>query len=203
VTATQQRTVAVAVGAFVLIVGLALALMRGPTNASDATVVLVPTPKDPDGQSLLLGSFDRSGTAGVYTELLMSGRVKRAPDAAGATVVARPVTDARVLKVTLRTHKGDARAALSSVVESAIADSATLGDLWRLQLLEPPSPSRPSGPPRALFALGAVVLAALAGLVALVLLRYLLAQPSLGAVASARGRADRRARVGSSASAGG
>ncbi len=76
-TSSFVTAIVVAVGTVIFAAGVAYTLIRPITYQSDATMVLAPTPTKPSDLPNVLDSFQRSGTAGTYVELLASEDTKK------------------------------------------------------------------------------------------------------------------------------
>ena len=92
-------TVTIAVATVILFAGFAYSIVRPITYQSQATLVMVAQPTDPDDLAGVLDSFQRSGAAGTYVELLASeDTLKRAGDPP-VTVTVRSVPDTRAIRL--------------------------------------------------------------------------------------------------------
>jgi len=158
--------VTVAVATVILFAGLAYSFVRPVTYTSTATLVLAPTPERPADLAGILDSFQRSGTAVTYVELLASQDIlKRAGDPP-VTVSVRSVPDSRVIRVTTSAQDENVvQPALRSIVLAANQEESKLVDVWELKPLQSPTaPARSST--SALLIVLATLMLALGGAVA-------------------------------------
>jgi hypothetical protein len=164
-----RALVALALGLLVLIGGLAYAVTRDEQVQSSATLTLVPDPRTEEERSILLESFDRSGTIGTFVELIGSRDVLLEAEAGAATVDVRAVPDSRVISVSVTGSGGGVQHTLERVIETAQARSGDLGSLWRLDVLESAGPAEPAGPPTVALVIATVLLALIATVATFVL----------------------------------
>lgn len=149
----------VALGVLVLIAGFAYVVTRDEQMKSSATVTLVPDPRTEEERSILLESFDRSGTIGTFVELIASRDVLHEAGAQFGSVDVRAIPDSRVISVSVTGNGPGVQRTLESVIETAQSRAGDLGSLWRLDVLESAGPAEPAGPTTAALLIATVLLA--------------------------------------------
>ncbi len=171
-TRSLPATVTVAVATVILFSGLAYSIVRPITYQSQATLVLVPISADPKELPGVLDSFQRSGTAGTYVELLASAdTLKRAGDPP-VTVTVRSVPDTRAIRVTsAASDKNIVQPALRSLLTAATREQDKLVDIWDIRVLQAPSDPVQSSTSTGLLLMATLLLAVLGALCAWTLLR--------------------------------
>jgi hypothetical protein len=177
VSPLDRRLLAGLVALLVLGAGVAYALARPATYTSNAALMLTPAPGDPTAVPQLLDSFDRSGTAGTYVELITARDTLARAGSPPVTVTARAVPDTRVIDISATGARGDVQRGLTAVLAAAQQANAALRDVWRLNTLAAPSAPAAAGPSAALIIGAALALAALAALFVVVVLRRLAPGP--------------------------
>ena len=138
--------ITVAVATIIFYAGVAYALVRPISYQSQATLVLVPAPADPKDLPGVLDSFQRSGTAVTYVELLASGDLLRQAGDPPVTITVRSVPDSRIIRISASaTEKNIVQPALRSIVTAADREQEKLVDIWDLRVLQAPNnPSKAS-----------------------------------------------------------
>lgn len=172
-------TVTIAVATVILFAGFAYSLVRPITYQSQATLVLVPQPTDPNDLAGVLDSFQRSGAAGTYVELLASeDTLKRAGDPP-VTVTVRSVPDTRAIRlVASASDENIVQPALRSLVTAAQREQDKLVDIWDLRVLQAATSPSKASTSTSLIIMATILLAFLGALCAWTLLRrYGSAQP--------------------------
>jgi hypothetical protein len=172
----NRRKVALVVAALVLAVGLAYIASRGVTWQSQAQLILAPQGSDAAEDSVLLGSFDRSGTTATYVELIESSDVLDLAGDPDASIEARSIPDSRVIDVTATGSWATVRGDLDAVLRAAKQRGLGLSDPWRLQVLTTPSGPTTGGPSDLALLLALLALAGVAGLATFVLIGALSAR---------------------------
>ena len=151
--------------------GLAYALVRPVSYESNAKLVLVPAVQTEGDVSSVLDSFERSGTAGTYVELLSSGDTLKQAGSPPVTVSVRAIPDSRAIEVDASSrYKDIVRPALASIVTTAQKRQAGLNDPWTLSVLETPSSASRAGPSSGLIIIATIFLAVLGAIAVLTLL---------------------------------
>jgi hypothetical protein len=174
--------VALVVAALVLAAGLAYFATRGATWESKAQLILAPQGSDAAEDSVLLGSFDRSGTTATYVELIESSDVLDLAGDPDTSIEARSVPDSRVIDVTATGSWATVESDLDAVLRAAKQRGLQLSDPWRLQVLTTPSSRTTGGPSDVALLLAVLALAGVAGLATFVLvgaLSRLTAEPGV------------------------
>jgi capsular polysaccharide biosynthesis protein len=138
--------ITVAVATIIFFAGVAYALVRPVTYQSQATMVLAPAPADPKDLPGVLDSFQRSGTAVTYVELLASSDLLREAGNPPVTVTVRSVPDSRIIRISAKaTDKNIVQPALRSIITAADREQEKLVDIWDLRTLQAPNnPSKAS-----------------------------------------------------------
>jgi hypothetical protein len=167
-----MMAVTIAVATAILFAGVAYAVVRPVTYQSEATMVFVPTPKDPKDLASILDSFARSGTAGTYVELLASDDTLKRAGNPPVTVEVSSIPDTRVLRIaTSSEDKNVVQPALRSLLSAAGREKEKLLDVWDLRLLQAPSAPAKGGTSTKLIVIATIMLAAFGALAAWTLLR--------------------------------
>lgn len=164
----RKLIVAAIVAVLVINAGALATLSPEPRYESTASFVLVPAPNENASRSGLLESFQRSGTAGTYVELLAASDTLRSADATSVDVTVRHVPDTRVIQVTVRGKRSGVVPALEAIEQVARREQQRLGDLWQLQRLAGASRPERAGPSAPMLLAAAIMLGLLAGLLTLV-----------------------------------
>jgi hypothetical protein len=182
--------ITLAVATVILFAGLAYAIVRPVSYRSEATLVLAPTPEKPSDLAGVLDSFQRSGTAVTYVELLASQDILKAAGDPPVTVNVRSVPDSRVIRISsVASDKNIVQPALRSILTAATQEQQKLVDIWELKVLQAPTgPSRASTS-TSLILLATILLAFLGALTAWTLLRRYGTQPDRRAREAARAEA--------------
>lgn len=138
--------ITVAVATIIFFAGIAYALVRPVSYQSQATLVLVPAPADPGDLPGILDSFQRSGTAVTYVELLASSSLLKQAGDPPVTISVRSVPDSRIIRISASaTDKDIVKPALASLLTAADREQEKLVDIWDLrELQEPNEPSKAS-----------------------------------------------------------
>lgn len=170
---TLPRLAAAVVAGLILIAGFSYAATRTTTYKSTASLLLAPKAgTSPDVLSSLLDSFQRSGTAGTYVELISSkDTLNRSGAPAGISVSVRAVPDARTINVEADGPENQVQPALRGVIRATQARESELGDVWRAQVLGSPTAPEVSGISKSALLAATVLLAILGALFVLVVLR--------------------------------
>jgi uncharacterized protein involved in exopolysaccharide biosynthesis len=161
------------VGLTILLAGLAYAAVRTPSYQSDASLVLVPTPADPNDVPSLIGTFNSSGSIGTYVELVASADTLAAAGSPPVGVAARAIPDSRVITVHVEGAQGTVQPALRRILAVVATKQATLKDAWTLQTLQAPQPAQRTGPNTSTIVVAAFLLAILGAVFVLVVLSRL------------------------------
>jgi hypothetical protein len=166
--------ITVAVATIIFFAGIAYALVRPVTYESSATLVLVPNP--PAGQESdlagILDSFQRSGTAVTYVELLASGDLLRQAGDPPVTVAVRSVPDSRIIRIsTSATDENIVQPALRSILTAAEREQAKLVDIWDLRTLQAPSDPTKASTSTSVILIATLLLALLGAVATWTLLR--------------------------------
>jgi capsular polysaccharide biosynthesis protein len=170
--------IVVAVGTVIFAAGVAYTAVRPLKYQSNATVVLAPTPKNPADLPSVLDSFQRSGTAGTYVELLASEDTKKAAGDPPVSVKVSSVPDTRVIHVSAAAgDRNIVQPALRSILAAAIRGQARLEDLWQLRILQQPTSPSQASTSSSLILVASFLLALLGALSTWTLLRRYGAQP--------------------------
>jgi hypothetical protein len=148
-------------GLAIFLAGIAYAAVRSPSYDSVASLVLVPTPANPNDVPSLIGTFNSSGSIGTYVELVASADTLAAAGSPPVSVAARAVPDARVIDVHTEGDKDAVQPALRRIVAAVESNQASLKDAWTLQTLQVPQPPTSTGPGRTLIVVAAFLLALL------------------------------------------
>jgi uncharacterized protein involved in exopolysaccharide biosynthesis len=168
---------AVGVATAIIAAGAAYALVRPVNYESSSKVVLVPTAQSPADLSSVLDSFERSGTAGTYVELIGSGDTLKQAGSPPVTVSVRSIPDTRAIDVTASSrYKSIVRPALESVVTTSQKRQTELNDPWTLKVIETASSPSRTGPSTVLILLSAILLAMLGAVAVLAFIGRLDAQ---------------------------
>jgi hypothetical protein len=164
--------ITVAVATIIFFAGVAYALVRPVTYRSQASLVLVPTPPDPADVPGTLDSFERSGTAQTYVEMLASNDLlKRAGDPP-VTVTVRSVPGSRVIRMsTSGDDENIVRPALSAVLSAANREQDKLVDIWDLRVLQAPTDASKASTSTNLILISTILLALLGAVATWTLLR--------------------------------
>lgn len=168
-----------AVGAATAIIaaGAAYALVRPVNYESGGKVVLVPTATAPNDISSVLDSFERSGTAGTYVELIGSSDTLEQAGSPPVTLSVRAIPDTRAIDVSASSrYKSVVRPAIESILTTAQKRQTELNDPWTLKVIETPSSASRTGPSTLLILLAAILLAMLGAVAVLALIGRLDAQ---------------------------
>jgi hypothetical protein len=169
---TVTRVAAAAVAILILVAGLSYAATRTTTYRSTATLLLAPKPGTPSTVlSSLLDSFQRSGTAGTYVELISSKDTLSRAGVSGITVSVRSVPDARTINIEADGPQNAVQPGLRGVIRATQARESELGDVWRSQVLGSPSPPEASGVSKKALIAATVLLALLGALFVVVVMR--------------------------------
>jgi hypothetical protein len=170
---TLPRVAAAVVAGLILVAGFSYAATRTTSYQSSASLLLAPKAgTSPDVLSSLLDSFQRSGTAGTYVELISSkDTLTRAGVPAGVTVSVRSVPDARTINVEADGPENVVQPALRGVIKATQAREGELGDVWRAQVLGSPSAPAVSGISKTQLFAATILLAILGALFVIVVLR--------------------------------
>jgi hypothetical protein len=160
-------------GLAILLAGLAYASVRSPSYRSDASLVLVPTPPDPNDVPSLIGSFNSSGSIGTYVELVASADTLRAAGSPPIGVAARAIPDSRVISVHAEGDQNVVQPALRRILAVVQTQQASLKDAWTLQTLQAPQPAEQTGPSTSTVVVAAILLAILGAIFVLVVLSRL------------------------------
>jgi hypothetical protein len=170
---TLPRVAAAVVAGLILVAGFSYAATRTTSYQSSASLLLAPkVGTSPDVLSSLLDSFQRSGTAGTYVELISSkDTLTRAGVPAGVTVSVRSVPDARTINVEADGPENVVQPALRGVIKATQAREGELGDVWRAQVLGSPSAPAVSGISKTQLFAATILLAILGALFVIVVLR--------------------------------
>jgi hypothetical protein len=164
--------VVVAVGTVIFAAGVAYTLIRPITYQSDASMVLAPAPTDPSDLPGVLDSFQRSGTAGTYVELLASEDTKKRAGSPPVTLKVSSVPDTRVIRISSTAgDKNIVQPALRSVLVAANREQSRLEDLWQLRTLQQPTAPSQASTGSGLILIASLLLAILGALSAWTLLR--------------------------------
>jgi hypothetical protein len=166
------RTVAAIVAGLILLAGFGYTATRGTTYESNASLLL--SPKDGTNEnvvSALLDSFQRSGTAGTYVELISSKDTLDKAKAGATTITVRAVPDARTITVTAEGEQNQVQQVLTRVIQATQAREAELGDVWQIHVLGSPSPAVPGGISSKALLAATVLLAILGALFVIVVMR--------------------------------
>jgi uncharacterized protein involved in exopolysaccharide biosynthesis len=168
---------AVGVATAIIAAGAAYALVRPVNYESSGKVVLVPTAQAAADVSNVLDSFERSGTAGTYVELISSGDTLKQAGSPPVTLTVRAIPDTRAISASVSSrYKSIVRPALESILTTAQKRQTELNDPWTLKVIETPgSPSR-TGPSTLLILLSAILLAMLGAVAVLAVIGRLDAQ---------------------------
>jgi hypothetical protein len=149
----------------ILAVGLTYSVVRPKTWESVATVTLVPTPANAADVPDVLDSFERSGVAGTYVELLTSHDTLARAGSPPVDVKASAVQGARAIRVTTSSSDREVvRPALSAILGAAVQEQAKLQDVWTISILETPNAPKKADLPTGLFLVAIVILALLGGI---------------------------------------
>jgi hypothetical protein len=170
--------ITLAVATVILFSGLAYAVVRPISYQSQATLVLAPTPQKPSDLAGVLDSFQRSGTAVTYVELLASQDILKAAGDPPVSVKVRSVPDSRVIRIS--TEAGDkniVQPALRSLLTAATGQQQKLVDIWQLKVLQTPTGPTRSSTSTSLILLATLLLAFLGALTTCNLLRRYGAPP--------------------------
>lgn len=162
---------AVGVATAIIAAGAAYALVRPVNYESSGEVVLVPTAQSPGDLSSVLDSFERSGTAGTYVELISSGDTLKQAGSPPVTLSVRAVPGARAIGVSASSrYKSIVRPAVESILTTAQKRQTELNDPWTLKVIETPSSASRTGPSTVLILLSAILLAMLGAVAVLAII---------------------------------
>jgi capsular polysaccharide biosynthesis protein len=182
--------ITVAVATIIFFAGLAYTMVRPISYQSRATLVLVPAPADPKDLPGILDSFQRSGTAVTYVELLASSDLLKQAGDPPVTVTVRSVPDSRIIRISASaTDKNIVQPALRSIVTAADREQEKLVDIWDLRVLQAPNDPSKSSTGTGMILIATLLLSLLGAVATWTLLRRYGSQP------------DRRERTGDGARA--
>jgi uncharacterized protein involved in exopolysaccharide biosynthesis len=168
---------AVGVATAIIAAGAAYALVRPVNYESSGKVVLVPTAQAPGDLSSVLDSFERSGTAGTYVELIGSDDTLKQAGSPPVTLSVRSIPDTRAIGVSASSrYKSILRPALESILTTAQKRQTELNDPWTLKVIETPSSPSRTGPGTLLIVLASILLALLGAVAVLAFIGRLDAQ---------------------------
>jgi hypothetical protein len=189
-TRSLTAAITLAVATVILFAGFAYAIVRPITYQSQATLVLAPTPQKPSDLAGVLDSFQRSGTAATYVELLASQDILKAAGDPPVSVKVRSVPDSRVIRVsTEASDKNIVQPALRAILTAATQQQSKLVDVWQLNVLQAPTGPSQSSTSTSLILLATILLAFLGAIAAWTLLRRYAAPPDRRARDAARAEA--------------
>lgn len=176
------RIFATLVALLVLVVGLGYTATRSTSYQSEAKLLLAPKKSTPPDQlSTLFDGFANSGTAGTYVELISAPDTLRRAGATGVTTTVRWVPDTRTIDVTAESpDSSHVQRSLDSIIRTAQAREAELGDVWQLQVLASPSAATVAGISNKALIGATFLLAILAALFVVVVLRRYRFMPGEG-----------------------
>jgi hypothetical protein len=182
--------ITLAVATVILFSGLAYAVVRPINYRSEATLVLAPTPERPSDLAGVLDSFQRSGTAVTYVELLASDDILKAAGNPPVSVRVRSVPDSRVIRVSTEgSDKNIVQPALRSILTAATQEQQKLVDVWELKVLQTPSGPSQASTTTSLILLATLLLALLGAISAWTLMRRYGTPPDRRAREAARAEA--------------
>jgi hypothetical protein len=182
--------ITLAVATVILFAGLAYAIVRPVSYRSEATLVLAPTPEKPSDLAGVLDSFQRSGTAVTYVELLASQDILKAAGDPPVTLNVRSVPDSRVIRISsVASDQNIVQPALRSILTAATQQQQKLVDVWELKVLQAPTGPTQASTSTSLILLATILLAFLGALTAWTLLRRYGTQPDRRAREAARAEA--------------
>jgi hypothetical protein len=190
VNRSLTTAITLAVATVILFSGLAYAVVRPINYRSEATLVLAPTPEKSSDLAGVLDSFQRSGTAVTYVELLASQDVLKSAGDPPVSVKVRTVPDSRVIRIS--TEAGDkniVQPALRAILTAASQQQQKLVDVWELKVLQAPAGPTQASTGTSLILLATLLLAFLGALTTWTLLRRYGAPPDRRTREAARAEA--------------
>jgi hypothetical protein len=179
---TLTMSITAAMTIVILVAGSVYSLIRPANYKSDAKVVLVPEPTNPESTPGLLDSYVRSGTGGTYVELLLSqDTIKRAGNPP-VELTAHAIPDTRTIAISAKSgDRGIVSPALTALLNAAQDERQKLGDDWRIRILQSPTAASEANTSTGITLIATVTLALLGALASWTLLRRLGNQRPRGA----------------------
>lgn len=158
------RSLALAAALAVLAGGISFALLRPVQHASEAAVVAVPAVTGDDrDRTAVAESFERSGVAGTFVEVLDAETTARSAGAPPVELDVRAVPASRVIELTATGGRDTVAPALGALITSAQVTVREVDPLWTIRRLNGPSRAEPAGLGLPAVLLATVLLALLVG----------------------------------------